>query len=86
MTIPKLALSAAMLALAAPALAGTPDRLIALSDNYAGNSWRQAMLEGWEKVTSQAVADRIMAAADAFTAEDQATERAAQIQNLVLEG
>lgn len=69
------------------ALADTSDKRIALSNNYAGNSWRQAMLRSWEKVTSQAVEDGVVAAADAFTtAENQVTEQAAQIQNLILQG
>ena len=69
------------------AMADTKDKKIALSNNYAGNSWRQAMLKSWEKVTSKAVADKIVAAADPFTtAENQVTEQAAQIQNLVLQG
>jgi ribose transport system substrate-binding protein len=37
------------LAFAMPALADTSGARIALSNNYAGNSWRQAMLESWEK-------------------------------------
>ncbi len=69
------------------AVADTSDKRIALSNNYAGNSWRQAMLRSWEKVTSQAVEDGVVAAADAFTtAENQVTEQAAQIQNLILQG
>jgi ribose transport system substrate-binding protein len=53
----------------------------------SGNSWRQAMLQSWDKVTSQAVSDGVVAAADAFTtAENQVTEQAAQIQNLILQG
>ena len=69
------------------AFADTADKRIALSNNYAGNSWRQAMLSSWEKVTGQAVADGMVAAADAFTtAENQVTEQAAQIQNLILQG
>ena len=68
-------------------LADTSDKKIALSNNYAGNSWRQAMLRSWEKVTKKAVADKIVAAADAFTtAENQATEQAQQIQNMILQG
>ena len=83
------ALTAAVLAAgAAPALAeDTSDMRIALSNNYAGNSWRQAMLRSWERVTGQAVEDGVVAAADAFTtAENQVTEQAAQIQNLILQG
>ncbi len=72
---------------AGSAFADTSDKKIALSNNYAGNSWRQAMLRSWEKVTGQAVADGVVAAADAFTtAENQVTEQAAQIQNMILEG
>ncbi|MFK7881850.1 ABC transporter substrate-binding protein [Roseobacter sp.] len=69
------------------AIADTSDRRIALSNNYAGNSWRQAMLTSWEKVGGAAVSDGTVAAADAFTtAENQVTEQAAQIQNLILQG
>ncbi|MHA1566764.1 MAG: substrate-binding domain-containing protein [Alphaproteobacteria bacterium] len=68
-------------------LAETAGKRIALSNNYAGNSWRQAMLKSWAKVGDQAVADGVIAAADAFTtAENQVTEQAAQIQNLILQG
>ncbi|WP_212523363.1 ABC transporter substrate-binding protein [Actibacterium sp. MT2.3-13A] len=72
---------------AAPALADTSGKRIALSNNYAGNSWRQAMLKSWEKVTGQAVSEGVVAEAPAFTtAENQVTEQAAQIQNLILQG
>ena len=77
---------AAMMA-ASTAFADTKDKKIALSNNYAGNSWRQSMLKSWDKVTKQAVADGIVAAADPFTtSENQVTEQAAQIQNLILQG
>jgi len=81
--------TAAILAIvaASPVLADTSDKRIALSNNYAGNSWRQAMLESWNKVAGAAVADGVVAAADPFTtAENQATEQAAQIQNMILQG
>ncbi|MDY0870345.1 ABC transporter substrate-binding protein [Dongia rigui] len=69
------------------ALADTASAKIALSNNYAGNSWRQAMLKSWEKVTGQAVKDGVVAEASAFTtSENQVTEQAAQIQNLILQG
>ncbi|WP_119388571.1 ABC transporter substrate-binding protein [Taklimakanibacter lacteus] len=72
---------------AMPATADTKDKKIALSNNYAGNSWRQSMLKSWDKVTKQAVADGVVAAADPFTtSENQVTEQAAQIQNLILQG
>ena len=69
------------------AIADTSGKRVALSNNYAGNSWRQAMLRSWDKVTSQAVEEGVVSAADAFTtAENQVTEQAAQIQNLILQG
>jgi ribose transport system substrate-binding protein len=80
---------AALVMFAAPSRAqeDTSDKRIALSNNYAGNSWRQAMLTSWARVTEPAVADGVVAAADAFTtAENQVTEQAAQIQNLILQG
>ncbi len=80
-------LTAGLVLAATAAQADTSDKKIALSNNYAGNSWRQAMLKSWDKVTSQAVADKIVAAADPFTtAENQVTEQAAQIQNMILQG
>ncbi len=81
-------LSATIVALlSGGAFADTADKRIALSNNYAGNSWRQAMLTSWDKITKPAVEQGIVAAADAFTtAENQATEQAAQIQNMILEG
>ena len=74
-------------ALSHVAVADTSDKKIALSNNYAGNSWRQAMLKSWGKVGQKAVADGIVAAADPFTtSENQVTEQAAQIQNMILQG
>ena len=57
----KLLMATTVNTVAAPAMADATDKRLALSNNYAGNSWRQAMLESWEKVTSRAVADGLMA-------------------------
>src|SRR3984957_18745730 len=57
--------------LAGPALADTSKMRIAFSNNYAGNSWRQAMLSSYDIVTKKAVADKIVAAADVFTTADK---------------
>ncbi|MDF0601719.1 ABC transporter substrate-binding protein [Psychromarinibacter sp. C21-152] len=93
MTISKMLLGAASLAMATGMahaeshMADTSDMRIALSNNYAGNSWRQAMLQTWEETAEEAVAEGVVAAADAYTtSENQATEQAAQIQNLILQG
>jgi ribose transport system substrate-binding protein len=81
------AVAVSVLVTSGSAIADTKDKKIALSNNYAGNSWRQAMLKSWDKVTKKAVADGIVAAADPFTtSENQVTEQAAQIQNLILQG
>ncbi len=86
-------MGAATLALMAGAVhaeshsSATADKRIALSNNYAGNSWRQAMLETYAETAEAAVTDGVVAAADAFTtSENQTTEQAAQIQNMILQG
>lgn len=88
MTMSRLLLGAAAIAAATGvAQADTSDKRIALSNNYAGNSWRQAMLHTFEEVGKQATSDGIVATVDAYTtAENQATEQAAQIQNMILQG
>jgi ribose transport system substrate-binding protein len=87
MTRALLLASVALAGVTGAAIADTSGKRIALSNNYAGNSWRQAMLQSWDKVTKPAVEAGTVAAADAFTtAENQATEQAAQIQNMILQG
>jgi ribose transport system substrate-binding protein len=82
-----LALAAAAGLSAAAALADTSDKKIAFSNNYAGNSWRQAMLKSYDLVSKKAVADKIVGAADVFTTADkEVPTQAAQIQNLILQG
>ena len=77
---------AAMLA-SGTALADTSGKKIAFSNNYAGNSWRQAMLDSYGIVTKKAVEDKIVGAADIFTTADkEVPTQAAQVQNLILQG
>lgn len=79
--------AASMLVSFGTAQADTSGKRIALSNNYAGNSWRQGMLQAWSDLAQKAVADGTVKEAPAFTtAENQATEQAAQIQDLVLQG
>jgi len=74
-------------AAAGTASADTSGMKIAFSNNYAGNSWRQAMLKSYDLVTKKAVADHVVAAADVFTTADkEVPTQAAQIQNLILQG
>src|SRR3954468_7994026 len=70
-----------------PVSADTSGKKIAFSNNYAGNSWRQAMLKSYDIVTKKAVADKVVGAADVFTTADkEVPTQAAQIQNLILQG
>ena len=74
-------------ALSTAALADTSKMRIAFSNNYAGNSWRQAMLKSYETATQKAVKDGVVAASDIFTTADkEVPTQAAQIQNLILQG
>ncbi|HVW72545.1 MAG TPA: substrate-binding domain-containing protein [Rhizomicrobium sp.] len=76
-----------LLAAVMPASANTSGKKIAFSNNYAGNSWRQAMLKSYGLVGKKAVADHVVAAADVFTTPDRAVPtQAAQVQNLILQG
>jgi ribose transport system substrate-binding protein len=87
MTRKLILLSTVCAMLATPALADTSGKKIAFSNNYAGNSWRQAMLKSYDLVTKKAVAAKVVAAADVFTAADKGVPtQAAQIQNLILQG
>ena len=82
-----LALCAAGALFASSAQADTKNMRIAFSNNYAGNSWRQAMLKSYDIVTKKAVAEGVVAAADVFTTADkEVPTQAAQIQNLILQG
>ena len=37
----------------------TSDKRVAFSNNYAANSWRQAMLKSWDELSQQVVADGV---------------------------
>lgn len=65
----------------------TAQKSIAFSNSYAGNSFRQAMLESWGRESARAVAEGKIKSAPVFTtAQNTATEQASQIQNLILQG
>jgi ribose transport system substrate-binding protein len=66
-----IAASLSVAILAGSAQAETSKMKIAFSNNYAGNSWRQAMLKSYEAVTQKAVKDGIVAASDIFTTADK---------------
>lgn len=67
--------------------AGAAKWRIALSNDYAANSWRQQMLRDWKTVVDKAKGAGLIADGPAFTTnESSAAEQAAQLQNLILEG
>jgi ribose transport system substrate-binding protein len=76
--------------LAVPALAqdgDTSEKRVAFSNNYAANSWRQAMLRSWDELAQQVIADGIVAAADVRTTpENDATLQQQQLSDMILEG
>lgn len=87
-----IAAATAMLAsvAAAPAVAqdaDTSDKRVAFSNNYAANSWRQAMLRSWDEMSQQVVADGVVAEAVVRTTpENDATLQQQQISDMILEG
>jgi ribose transport system substrate-binding protein len=80
------ALATGALAADGAATASTADKGIALSNSYAGNSWRQVMIRAWEKAANQAISDGVIAKTKVVNANNSATEQASQIENLILEG
>lgn len=69
------------------AFGDTSTRTIALSNSYAGNIWRRAMLESWAEAADWAKREGLVADAPALTtAENTAQAQAAQIAQLVEAG
>lgn len=64
----------------------TSGKKIALSNSYAGNSWRQQMLKTWDRATSEAVAAKIIKAVKVVNANASAPEQANHIESLIVEG
>ncbi len=59
---------------------------IALSNSYAGNSWRQQMLKMWSLASQQAVSGGVIAKTKVVNADNSAPQQASQIGDLTLEG
>lgn len=79
-------LSAGSLAACAADLRSTADAKIALSNFYAGNSWRQALLKSWSDTANQAIKDHLIAGTKIVNADNSATEQSSQIESLIVEG
>ncbi|MCB8878045.1 substrate-binding domain-containing protein [Acidisoma silvae] len=70
----------------ASALKDTSKSGIALSNSYAGNTWRQQMLRVWQAAAQQAIDGHIIAKTKIVNADASAPQQASQIENLILEG
>jgi ribose transport system substrate-binding protein len=64
----------------------TSMKRIALSNSYAGNSWRQAMVKAWNGATADAIKAHLIKEAKVVNANNSASEQASQIESLIVEG
>lgn len=78
--------SGAALAADGVAPGDTSGKKIAFSNSFAGNSFRQVMVKSWQEVTAKAIQDKIIAGATVVSANNNPTEQASQVQNMILEG
>ena len=72
-----------------PAFAGdvsTAKDGIALSNSYAGNSWRQQMLKMWDLAAKDAIGSGAIAKTKVVNSNNSAPQQASQISDLTLEG
>lgn len=68
------------------ATGNTSQMKIALSNFYAGNTWRQQLLKAWDQSANAAVKDGIIKATKIVNANNSASEQASQIESLIVEG
>jgi ribose transport system substrate-binding protein len=78
--------SASLAADTGVAAGDTSGKKIALSNSYAGNSWRQQMLKTWDRATAEAVKDKTIKASKVVNANASAPEQANLIESLIVEG
>src|SRR4051794_34877297 len=64
----------------------TSGKKIAFSNSYAGNSFRQIMIKNFESMAQSAADKSIIAGFATVSANNNVTEQAGQIQNLILQG
>ena len=68
------------------AAADTSTMGIALSNSYAGNTWRQQMLKTWDAATKTALKEHQIAKTKVVNSDNSAPQQATQIGNLILQG
>ena len=77
----------ALLVASSPAFAGsTAQDGIALSNSYAGNSFRQEMIKMWSLSADGAIKDGIVSKAKVVNADNSVSEQESQIEDLILQG
>lgn len=59
---------------------------IALSNSYAGNTWRQQMLQTWNAASQEAISKHIVARTKVVNSNNSAPQQASQIETMILEG
>jgi ribose transport system substrate-binding protein len=59
---------------------------IALSNSYAGNTWRQQMIKVFQAAADDAVSQHLMAKSKVVNADASAPQQSSQIENMILEG
>lgn len=64
----------------------TSDAKIFLSNSYAGNSWRQVMLDTWRAASHAAVKKGIIAKTNIVNANNSVSQQNNQISNMILQG
>ncbi len=64
----------------------TSGKKIAFSNSYAGNSFRQIMIKNFETMAQSAVDKGVISGFTSVSANNNVTEQASQIQNLILQG
>ncbi|HKJ95540.1 MAG TPA: ABC transporter substrate-binding protein [Gammaproteobacteria bacterium] len=75
-----------VLAANGPATGDTSDAGIALSNSYAGNTWRQQMLKTWKEASQTGISNGQVAKTKIVNANKSAPEQSNQIGSLILQG
>lgn len=75
-----------MLSVSALAATGPAETSIALSNSFAGNTWRQQMIAIWNQAAQDGIKQGIVAKTKVVNADNSAPQQASQLENLILEG
>ena len=76
-----LAASGVASAATGPATGDTSNMGIALSNSYAGNTWRQQMMKVWQNAADSAMKQHLIAKTKIVNADNSAPQQASQIEN-----